>query len=77
MLHACSAATPQRSFELVVGASDLAVVQLPSSSPLPQWALAGDKSFLSMTYTKEELSLVVNQASIPKDFRFTQPSSLI
>lgn len=77
MLHASSAATPQRSFELVVGASDLAVVQLPSSSPVPQWALSGDKSFLSMTYTKEELSLVVKQASIPKDFRFTLPSSLI
>jgi hypothetical protein len=68
MLHASSTATPQRSFNLVVGASDLAVVQLPKTSSIPEWALSGDKSFLSMTYTKEELSLVVSQSSIPKDF---------
>jgi hypothetical protein len=47
---------------------ELAVCRLSPESPIPQWAM-GEKGFLSVTRTTEELSIVCAEASAPKDVK--------
>jgi len=50
---------------LSVSTETLAVCRLEKDAPIPDWALAG--SFVSITRTSDELSIVAPQADIPDD----------
>jgi hypothetical protein len=51
-----------RKFTLTVIPEMLAVCRMPPDAPLPNWP---DGSFLSVTRTGEELSVVVPEAAVP------------
>ena len=44
-----------------------AVCRLDPTAPLPAWAMSGSSSFVSITRTANELSVVCAQANIPDD----------
>jgi len=51
-----------RKFTLTVIPEALAVCQMPSDAPLPNWP---DGSFLSVTRTRDELSVIVPETAVP------------
>lgn len=53
---------------LVVDKTELAICQLPREVDLPAWAL-GSRDFLSVTYTKEELSVVCANSLVPEQIK--------
>lgn len=57
-------APPRRTLDLDLLPAPLAIVRLPPASPIPEWTI-GAQSFLSMTRTPEELSIVTDVAAIP------------
>ncbi len=61
-------ATPKRTVTLTLLPTPLTILQLGPTAPVPEWTTAA-KSFLSVTRTPEELSLVVEVASLPADVR--------
>ncbi|TNF72224.1 MAG: ACT domain-containing protein [Acidobacteria bacterium] len=56
-----------RSLQLEILPSVLAVCRLGADDPLPDWALAG--TFISITRTSDELSIVCLQEEVPPDVR--------
>lgn len=56
-----------RSLQLEILPSVLAVCRLGADEPLPDWALAG--TFISITRTSDELSIVCLQEEVPPDVR--------
>lgn len=53
---------------LSVSPTPLAIVRLDASSPIPTWATKGDE-FFSITKTKDELSIVCNEALVPSNVK--------
>ncbi len=58
-MHLLVVVEPQQQSE----AASFAVIQLPKNAPIPSWVLANASSsaFLSITYTTDELSLVIEE----------------
>lgn len=46
---------------------ELAICRLPPTSPIPEWI--GDKDFVSVTRTPDELSIVCNEVQVPGDVK--------
>lgn len=46
---------------------ELAICRLPPTSPIPEWI--GDKDFVSVTRTPDELSIVCYEAQVPGDVK--------
>lgn len=44
------------------------IIQLPKDSKIPEWVNTGD-NFVSITRTEEELSIICESSSVPKDKR--------
>lgn len=46
---------------------ELAICRLPPTSPIPEWI--GDKDFVSVTRTPDELSIVCYEVQVPGDVK--------
>jgi uncharacterized protein len=57
-----------RRFQLTLLPETLAIVGLPPDADLPAWATEG--SFFSITRTKDELSIVVEESRVPANVQF-------
>ena len=47
--------------------NEFAVCQLPAGEEVPQWAQAGEGSFVSVTRCEDEISIVIESGSVPEN----------
>lgn len=61
----------QKEYKIIlqVGKELLSVCRLDPGKGLPQWITLETDEFISITQTKDELSIVCNQAWVPEDIR--------
>ncbi len=60
--------TPGHHLSLSLFKSRLTVCRLPPTAKVPSWAFR-DKAFSSITYTKDELSIVCPESSVPRGIK--------
>ena len=55
----------KHTLTLQISELKMAICQLPSTSPIPAWI--GDKDFVSVTRTPDELSIVCSEDRVPEE----------
>ncbi len=59
---------PRHQLNLSLLKGRFAVCRLKPSEQVPQWAFS-DKSFCSVTYTRDELSILCKESAVPKEIK--------